>query len=212
MFPMLLRRPVMRIRSERNPLYRGLAVAAGCMVALAACAACGAAVLVATSLQKQRHGPGGDLSHIQLGDPAPEFQLYALDESPVSLADLRGAPVAINFWATWCLPCIVEIPALNAAQREYAAEGLVVLAVNVEERPSLVIEFVERRGIEYPVVLDPYALVSDLYGVVGMPTTVWLDGDGIIRAADHGALDAGRIARAMAAVRGNGDAAAGAAP
>jgi peroxiredoxin len=172
--------------------------AAAAMLLLAACALVVGWWGLQRSEELASRGPGSPGSPVKLGQPAPAFEQYALDDSLHRLADYRGSLVALNFWATWCVPCKLEFPALNQASRAYRDQGLVVLAVNVKERPSMVIDFARRQGLEYPILSDPYGKVADLYGVTGMPVTVWIDAEGTVRRVDHGVLTGDRIASAVA--------------
>jgi peroxiredoxin len=122
-----------------------------------------------------------------VGEPAPDFTLRTVDGQTVSLSDFRGKPVMVNFWATWCGPCQVEMPLFRQAYTDHAGE-LVVLAVDVQEAPEDVRGFVKRNDLTFPVVLDRDGLVSTLYRVRGLPTTFFVDRDGIVVEAHRGAL------------------------
>lgn len=122
------------------------------------------------------------------GSPAPDFTLQTLEGDTVTLSDLRGRPVVVNFWATWCPPCRAEIPALDAVYRERAGD-VVILGVDVQENPATVAAFVDEIGMSYPVPLDPNAEVARLYRVRAFPTTVFVDADGIVRHIVSGPLN-----------------------
>ena len=189
-----MRQALVRHWSGLSRLLRVALGAAGCMLVLAGCAAVAGAFMSVSADRRAARGPGGAESPIQIGQIAPDFELYTDDERLVSLRDYRGRPVAVNFWATWCLPCRFEIPAMTDAARQYEDEGLAILSVDVGEKPSLVLEFLAERDIAYEVLLDPHETVADAYSIVSMPTTLWIDGDGVIRAVDSGLLTAERIA------------------
>src|SRR4030042_1886480 len=89
-----------------------------------------------------------------LGKPAPDFQFGGPDEQPVSLSDLKGSPVLLNFWATWCGPCRGEMPYLQQIYEKWQTMGLVLLAINIGESPSDVEEFMQSQGLSLPVLLD----------------------------------------------------------
>ena len=129
------------------------------------------------------------------GQPAPDFTATALDGTTIRLSDLRGHPVALNFWATWCGPCRLEMPELEAAQARYHDSGLVILAVNAGESAEDIRAYVDELGLALTVILDLQGAVLDLYEVRALPTTIWIDGEGIIRAEHLGPLDAQLIDR-----------------
>ncbi len=126
----------------------------------------------------------------QVGKPAPDFQLQSLDGQPVSLSDLRGRPVLINFWASWCPPCRFEMPFIQEIyeDKEWSDKGLVILAVNIGESPSLVARFMEDYGLSFPVLLDTNNNVSRDYNIRGIPATFFIDKDGIIQDMKMGAF------------------------
>jgi thiol-disulfide isomerase/thioredoxin len=116
----------------------------------------------------------------QEGSSAPEFRLTTLDGREVRLSDYHGSVVLLNFWATWCGPCRQEMPLFEQAQRDHAADGLVVLAVNVEEGVGKVRPFVERLSLTYTIALDEKGMVSRRYRVRSFPTTYFIGRDGRI--------------------------------
>jgi thiol-disulfide isomerase/thioredoxin len=130
----------------------------------------------------------------QLNTPAPDFTLVGLDGLPVRLSDLQGKPVIINFWATWCPPCRLEMPALEAVYQKYKDKGLVVLGVNTGERvrdaglPGRVKSYVEQIGIHFPVVLDTDDTVADLYRLRAYPTSYFVDSSGTLTDIRRGAF------------------------
>ena len=113
----------------------------------------------------------------QRGFLAPDFELPTLDGSSVRLSDLRGKPVIVNFWATWCPPCRAEMPALQQVAQRYEARGLTVLLVNQSEPPAQVRAFLDSLGITLPTLLDNGS-VAFVYRVRGLPTTVFIHPDG----------------------------------
>ena len=114
-----------------------------------------------------------------VGKTAPTFTLADLDGRVHRLADSRGRPVVINFWATWCQPCVVEHPVLVAAARGYAGR-VDFLGVIYQDRPELIREFLQQRGSWGPALIDPGSEVAIAYGVYGAPETFFLDADGTI--------------------------------
>lgn len=127
-------------------------------------------------------------SELSTGDGAPAFRLEALGGGPLSLEDVRGQAVLVNFWATWCTWCKYELPALQAVYEKYRGRGLVVIGVDVEEPRSLVEAYAERYGLTYPIVLDEAGATAEVYGVRGLPMTFFIDGDGAIVRVQRGAM------------------------
>ncbi len=122
-----------------------------------------------------------------IGKPAPAFALRDLDGQPLSLADLRGQPAVLNFWATWCQPCIVEHPVLMTAAREYAGRVRFV-GIVYQDEPELIRRFQVERGAWGPALVDPDGSVAIAYGVYGAPETFFLDSTGTVRRKVTGAL------------------------
>lgn len=125
---------------------------------------------------------------VREGELAPDFTAQTATGETVSLAEMRGRPVLINFWATWCGPCRVEMPALQSATERHADEGLTVLAVNAMEPADQVQDYMNELELTFPAVLDPDGDIIDLYGVRVFPTTVVVGSDGRVLAQHFGAL------------------------
>ncbi len=117
---------------------------------------------------------------------APDFALQSRDGETVSLAQLRGQVVMINFWATWCGPCREEMPHLEALHQRYAALGFTLLGINVEENSEDAEEWLEEMPVSFSILFDPENYVSELYDVVAMPSTVLVDRQGNLRFSHHG--------------------------
>jgi thiol-disulfide isomerase/thioredoxin len=114
------------------------------------------------------------------GHPAPEISLVSTGGEPLSLSDFKGKPVVINFWATWCAPCRAETPDLQEVHRELGDE-MVIFGVNVTQQDQGDIEaFLQEFGVTYPVGLDVDGEAFRAYSVLGLPTTVFVDRNGII--------------------------------
>jgi len=126
----------------------------------------------------------------QVGKFAPGFSFTNPGGKSTSLTDLRGRSVMLNFWATWCGPCKVEMPLIQelAHDKEKAAEGLVLLTVNGGESADEVTRFMNKYGFSFPVLLDTHRGIIQAYNVRAIPTTFFIDRDGIIRDIKVGAF------------------------
>lgn len=126
-----------------------------------------------------------ELFPVQLGSKAPDFTAVTLDSIPREkrLADYRGQVVMINVWATWCLPCRVEMPSIEALHQSYGPKGLKILAVSIDDpgTDSTIRAFVKQYGLTFEVLHDPKARISELYDVGGYPETFIVGKDGVIR-------------------------------
>lgn len=120
---------------------------------------------------------------------APDFTLRTLDGRNLRLQEQRGRVVLVNFWATWCGPCRVEMPHLNRLHDKYRAAGLVLLGVNVDEDPRAAAGVAGKLGVQFPVLLDTDKAVSRLYDLNSMPSTVLIDRDGRVRYLHRGYRD-----------------------
>ncbi len=125
-----------------------------------------------------------------VGATAPTFALARIDGERVDLRNLVGAPLVLNFWATWCQPCRSEMPLLQSRYAAGQEAGLRILAINFDEPEALVRSFVEDLGLTFDILLDPGAYVQGLYRVRGYPTTFFVDARGVIRGHKVGAMDA----------------------
>ncbi len=160
---------------------RGAASAAGRRVA------CLAAALLACSGDPAAPEPG---EAQEAAEPAPEFTLPDLAGNPVRLSDFRGRTVLIDFWATWCIPCEIQVPALNEFWRDHRDGGeVVVLGVAVDvDGAEVVAPWIEERGVEYPILLGDDSLRMD-YGLPGIPALVVVAPDGTIRETHVGLIE-----------------------
>ncbi|MDP2932262.1 MAG: TlpA disulfide reductase family protein [Chloroflexota bacterium] len=119
---------------------------------------------------------------------APDFKLADLNGNTVALSDLRGKPVLLNFWATWCPPCREEVPLIEEINQEWTSKGLVVLTVSLDDSADTVKDFVQNYGLTFTVLHDREQRVAQTYGIQGIPTTLFIDKDGNIRARTVGAF------------------------
>lgn len=118
-----------------------------------------------------------------VGSPAPDFELPDLKGERVSLSEYRGRIVLLNFWATWCKPCVKEMPAMQKVYDDLRDQGFVVLAVNELEDEQRVRAHISDHGHTFPVLLDHDNRVANMYGVRGLPVSVFVDESG--RVADY---------------------------
>ena len=114
----------------------------------------------------------------EVGAVAPDFTLANLNGASVGLSELRGQVVLINFWATWCVPCRVEMPAIQA---RYNDGDFAVLAVNFDESAEKVRAFADELGLDFPILLDPGGKIQELYRVRGYPSSYFVDTNGVIQ-------------------------------
>ena len=117
----------------------------------------------------------------QAGFAAPDFTLETRDGETANLADLRGQVVLLNFWATWCPPCRAEMPAIQDVYDGYRDQGFTVLAVDVGEGEAQVAAFADEGGFTFPILMDRDGTVSRRYQVRAMPSTFFIDQEGVIR-------------------------------
>lgn len=125
---------------------------------------------------------------LEIGQMAPDFEMQYPDGRKVKLSDLKGQPVIVNFWATWCAPCEAELPEFVQAYERHKADGLEIIGINAQETGEDANTFVEKYGLSYPVTLDSRGEVMDLYAVRGLPTTLFIDAEGRVAARWAGIL------------------------
>lgn len=123
------------------------------------------------------------------GALAPPFEVHDLANKPISLTALRGSPVILNFWATYCGPCIVEMPLLQSVYAAHRAEGLHVIGVDANEPLADVMAWRNRFDLSYDLVFDG-GMLSSLYRVRGLPSTFFIGRDGVITKITFGAVSA----------------------
>ncbi len=134
-----------------------------------------------------------------LGYLAPDFALPDLNGRMISLKALRGQPILLNFWATWCPPCRMEMPDLQRFYEQYG-DQVAVIGINWSEDPPRVRRFLERYDITYPNALDRQGKAFVLYRLTGVPTTFFIDEQGVIRGVWIGPLQADEIVSSFAKI------------
>jgi cytochrome c biogenesis protein CcmG, thiol:disulfide interchange protein DsbE len=134
------------------------------------------------------------------GAPAPEFTLANISGAQVSLKDLKGQPVLINYWATWCVPCKDEMPAIEAAYQEHKDKGFTVLAVDADEGLNEVTSFVSTLGVNFEILMDPGSSVNELYRVRAYPTSFFVGRDGTIQAMQIGVMSEAQLVEHLAKI------------
>lgn len=117
----------------------------------------------------------------EIGRPAPEFELGLLGGDYLSLSELQGNVILLNFWATWCEPCRDEMPAMQQVYENYKDQGFEIVGINLQETEVTVQGFVNQLGLTFPIVYDITGAVYDAYLVRPMPTSYFVDRDGIVR-------------------------------
>lgn len=145
-------------------------------------AACG---LLAAALA----GTSADAKTFLLNRPAPPFSRLDLHGAHVSLAQYRGKVILLNFWATWCAPCLAEMPQFMQWQKQYAGQGFQVLGVSIDDSPALAARTAEKLRLNYPVLMGDAALLEQYGGILGVPVTFLIDRRGIVRARIDGESD-----------------------
>jgi cytochrome c biogenesis protein CcmG, thiol:disulfide interchange protein DsbE len=141
-------------------------IVAGAVLAVAACSS---------------NTSSGANATAQVGQAAPDWtDPLVSGTGSVTMAQLRGKPVFMDFFATWCPPCNAEAPMVNAAYKQYAAQGLQVIGVDVQENAQKAKQFVDAHQLTYPAIVDSGTL-SDQYRINGMPVGVFIDKGGVVR-------------------------------
>jgi cytochrome c biogenesis protein CcmG, thiol:disulfide interchange protein DsbE len=130
---------------------------------------------------------------IEVGRPAPNFSRPTLAGSPFQFSTVRGKVVLLNFWASWCGPCLVEMPKFAEWQKLYGADGLQIVGVSMDDERGAASEVYRKYKLNYPAVMGD-AKLGDLYGgVLGLPVTYLIDRNGVVRYAHNGITDLGAL-------------------
>jgi peroxiredoxin len=126
---------------------------------------------------------------VAIGDTAPDFTLPALNSGSLSLRHYRRQVLVLNFWATWCPPCIEEAPELEKFAEQTRTLGVTVLGVSVDQDPAALQKFIAQAHLSFPVARDPQQVVAGRYGTFKFPETYILDRDGRVAEKIIGATD-----------------------
>jgi peroxiredoxin len=126
---------------------------------------------------------------VKSGDAAPNFTLPTLDGPRISLRDYRSHVVVVNFWATWCPPCVEETPSLKRFADEMQSDGVKVIGVSVDQDEAALRKFVAEAQLSFPIARDPEAAVAARYGTFKFPETYIVDSEGKIAEKLIGAID-----------------------
>jgi peroxiredoxin len=138
--------------------------------------------------RSRRHGPLKLVGDVR-GVPAPDFELVSLDGKKVKLSDYRGKAVLLNFWATWCSPCKVEMPWFVDLQKRYGSDGLVILGIAMDDTTTpKIAQFASEMGVNYPVLLGTDKVSEDYGNVEFLPTSFYIDREGKIIGKGAGLL------------------------
>ena len=134
------------------------------------------------SADKSGTSTAGKIPAPQTGFLAPEFALKTPEGETIQLSDLRGQPVLVNLWATWCPPCRAEMQTLETVYNDYKDQGFIVLAVNMtsQDDPQAVLPFVTERGLTYPILLDDKGEIAKAYQMKSLPSSFFINRDGTI--------------------------------
>jgi len=126
---------------------------------------------------------------LKIGEPAPPFELNALDGTRTSLASLRGRVVLVNLWASWCPPCLQEMPSLERLHQRLKGEGLVVVGVSVDDKPKAVRDVLAKTPLTFTILQDPESTTATAYRTTGYPETFLVDKKGVLRRSFVGPME-----------------------
>jgi cytochrome c biogenesis protein CcmG/thiol:disulfide interchange protein DsbE len=179
--------------SMRAPMLIGL------LIALAL-----AGALIAALLIRGGARAGAPTTELMAGAPAPDFELADVSTGrPVTLSQLRGRPVWVDFWATWCPPCKAELPRMKQMYDKYKGKGLALVGIDLQEDPNQVRDFARINGYDWTFVVDRDGKVTNRYFTAGVPSHVFIDARGVVQAVHVGDLDNGAMEQLLGKIMVN---------
>ena len=159
----------------------------------------GIAALLALAILPRLVPSGGGM----IGKPAPDFAFSVAANGEIgrrmSMAELKGKPILLDFWASWCGPCSMVAPVVDRVARRYEKKGLVVMGVNVDDTPDVIRAYAAKKGLGYRMVIDEHKRGSQRYGVTTLPSLVVIDREGNVRAFLTGIVDEASLAEIVGA-------------
>ncbi len=141
--------------------------------------------------------PTMSVRRLSIDVAAPDFTLDTLDGKPVTLKEWRGKPVLVNFWASWCPPCLQETPDLVAAYKELGSDSVTFIGIGTQDDTDKLAKFTKDNNVPYLIVEDPQGSVSDAYSVMGLPMTMLIDSTGIVRKVFTGPVTKDQVVTEM---------------
>ncbi len=191
-----------RGRGAGSALSRRGALGLGALVAGLALAGCGQAAGFApeSGSAASTSAPLPDIG-LAIGDRFPDFKVESLAGGTLSLASYAGRPLFVNFWATWCGPCRIELPEMEAIWASSEFGDLAIIAISVGERRDTVETFVtEEIPLTFDVGIDPSGRSNDQYNIIGMPTSYFLDTRGVIKDVNIGGMNRDLLVRRISTI------------
>jgi len=150
-------------------------------------------LMLVFGIQKTRHGSPQNSGALQ-GKPAPDFSLASLDGATLKLSDYRGKAVLLNFWATWCEPCKIEMPWFVDLQKKYGPQGLQILGVAMDDASNKEIaDFAKKMGVNYPIMIGKEAVGDQYGGLPYLPSTFYIDREGKVVDRVYGLISRSEI-------------------
>jgi cytochrome c biogenesis protein CcmG/thiol:disulfide interchange protein DsbE len=142
---------------------------------------CSAVLILTPAIAWSQHTHGTQNSVPGVGAPAIAFELKSMDGKPVALANFRGKPLIMNFFASWCDPCREEMPLINELAAKAGKDGYAVLGIAVEDTRAAIMQYAQEANLVFPIALDLNSTVKRAYRIFGPPATFFIDGQGMIR-------------------------------